>query len=93
MLRPVLVRLLALLICVGLVTALFGYPAEVVSYDKGKLTVKADGKEKVLEVGKGSKFLDADGKGIKGKDLPDKLKAGTKVEITEKDGKFEIKLK
>jgi hypothetical protein len=93
MLRSTLTRVLALVICLGLVGALFAADGVVVNYDKGKLTVTVDGKEKVVDL-KGVKVIGADGQPVKGKDTATVLTKNTKVEIVEKDGKVaEIKIK
>ena len=93
MFRGNLVRVFALVLCLAFVTALIAADGVVVSSEKGKVTVKVGDKEKVIEL-KGVKVSDAEGKGVKGKDIGDVLKKDAKVEIVEKDGKVaEIKVK
>ncbi len=61
----------------------------VVKYEKNKLVVKVDGKEKTIEFVKGHPHVHgADGKVLKLADYPKHLKAGVKVELEEEDGKI-----
>ena len=93
MLRKFVGVLLVVLLCVAGVLAADG---TVVSYDKdtGKLVVKVGDKERVFELKASTHVHDVDGKEIRAKDRPDKLKKDVKIEIEEKDGKLiEINLK
>jgi len=93
MLRSMMVRVLALVVCLGFVTALLAADGTVVSYEKGSLVVKVGDKEQKIST-KGVAITGDDGKALKGKAAVEVLKAGTKVEVTEKDGKVtEIKVK
>ena len=93
MLRSVLVRVLALVVCLGFVTALVADDGVVVGTEKGTVTVKVGDKEYKVTA-KDAKIQDADGKELKGKAIGEKLKKDTKVEVTIKDGKVtEIKEK
>lgn len=99
MLRTFAAAVLALVIFAG---GLLAGEGTIVSYsaaDKAskspaKVVVKVGEKEQSIELVKGVKVTDADGKPIKGKDRADVLKAGVKVDLTETDGKVtEIKIK
>jgi hypothetical protein len=78
------------------VLLLFAVPAladevgVVEKYDKGKLTLKTDGKAETVEMKKDRPHLHAaDGKRIKMADYPRHLKKGVKLEIERnKDGKI-----
>lgn len=90
MLRTSVCALLALVLCVGVVMAGDG---TVVSFEKGKVTLKIGDKEQVVEL-KGVKVTDAAGAEVKGMKLADALKKDVKVETVEKDGKVvELKIK
>src|SRR5262249_58245645 len=65
-LRSVLVRVLALVVCLGFVTALFAADGVVVSTEKGAVTVKVGDKEYKVTA-KDAKILDDEGKELKGK--------------------------
>jgi len=84
MLRSVLARVLALVVCLAFVTALVAAEGTVVSYEKGTLEVKVGDKTEKIDT-KGVKVVDADGKEVKGKDRGTALKKDTKVDI-KKDG-------
>jgi hypothetical protein len=75
------------LVLAGLVIAA---EATVVSYDKDtmKLVVTEGKKERTLELKKGTHVHDVDGKEVRLKDRPDKLKKGVVIDIEEKDGKL-----
>lgn len=91
--RSILARVCALVVCLGFVTAIFAADGTVVSYEKGTLVVKVGDKEQKIET-KGVAIKGDDGKDLKGKAAAEVLKAGTKVEVTEKDGKVtEVKVK
>jgi len=93
MLRSVFVRVLALVVCLGFVTALFAADGVVVSTEKGTVTVKVGDKEYKVTA-KDAKILDDEGKELKGKAIGEKLKKETKVDVTIKDDKVtEVKLK
>jgi hypothetical protein len=90
MLRTFVCAALALVICVG---GLLAGEGSVVSFEKGKLTVKVGDKEQVVEL-KGVKVFDDAGTQVKGKDVAALLKKDLKVELVEKNGKVvEIKVK
>ncbi len=99
MLRSFVATLLALLIFVGGLLASDGTIVSFTAADKAtktpaKLVVKVDDKEQTIELAKGVKVTDADGKPVKGKDLATVLAKDTKVELVEADGKVtEIKIK
>jgi hypothetical protein len=60
----------------------------VVKYEKSKLVVKVDGKDRSIVFVKGHPHVHgADGKELKLADYPKHLKAGVKVELEEEDGK------
>jgi hypothetical protein len=91
MLRRLLAAIAVMALFVGGLLAAEGV---VVSYSKGSLVVKVDGKEKTYKVGKKAHVHDADGKEVTGKGRAGVLKAGVKVEIEEEDGKVkEVKVK
>jgi hypothetical protein len=93
MLRSVFVRVLALVVCLGFVTALFAADGVVVSTEKGTVTVKVGDKEYKVTA-KEAKIHDADGKELKGKAIAENLKKDTKVDVTIKDDKVtDIKVK
>ena len=93
MARPFGGTLVMLLVLVGFALAVEG---TVVSFDKetAKVVVKIGDKERTIEV-KGTVHVhDVDGKEVKAKDLPAKLKKDVKVDVVERDGKVsEINLK
>jgi hypothetical protein len=84
MLRSVLVRVLALVVCLAFVTALVAAEGTVVSYEKGSLEVKIGDKTEKIDT-KGVKVVDANGAEVKGKDRGAALKKDTKVDV-KKDG-------
>jgi hypothetical protein len=89
------VRLFAVLVCLACIGVVVGLAAEgtVVSYEKGKLTVNINGKDEVIKLGKGTKLIGKDGKGIKGKEAADVLKKDVKVEVTKEGDKTEVRVK
>ncbi len=99
MLRSFVASILALTIFVGGLLAAEGVvvsfsPADKASKTPAKVVVKVGEKEQSIELAKGVKVLDADGKPVKGKDLANVLNKDAKVDLTEADGKVtEIKLK
>jgi hypothetical protein len=99
MLRSFVAAVLALVIFAGGLLAAEGTVVSFSAADKAsktpaKVVVKVGEKEQSIELVKGTKVVDADGKPVKGKDLADALKAGVKVDLTEADGKVsEIKIK
>jgi|SRR6516164_6055774 hypothetical protein len=99
MLRSFVAAVLALVIFAGGLLAAEGTVVSFTAADKAsktpaKVVVKVGEKEQSIELGKGVKVTDADGKPVKGKDLGDAFKTGAKVDLTEADGKVtEIKIK
>ena len=84
-----MMRMIAALLGVVLMAGvLMAADGVVVKYEKNKLVVKVDGKEKTIEFAKGHPHVHgADGKVIKVADYPKHLKPGVKVELEEEDGK------
>ena len=79
----------AILGLVMMASVLMAADGVVVKYEKNKLVVKVDGKEKTIEFIKGHPHVHgADGKVLKVADYPKHLKAGVKVELEEEDGKI-----
>jgi hypothetical protein len=91
MLRSVLVRVLALVVCLAFVGALVAAEGVVVSYEKGSLEVKIGDKTEKIDT-KGVKVVDAAGAEVKGKDRATALKKDTKVDI-KKDGDKVVEIK
>ena len=95
MLRVILGSVLALMICVALILAgeFKGTYQGTKKGDKGRVMVVKtdDGKEVEIVRDKGTKYIDAEGNPIKGKDLKEHLKKGVKVTVkTEKEGDKEV---
>ena len=91
MLRRILCALAALLLFAG---GLSAFDAKVVSYDKGKLVVLVDGKEKTYELKPAVHVHDVDGKEVKPKDRDKVLTRDAVIDIEEQDGKVvEINVK
>ena len=79
----------AILGVVMMTSVLMAADGVVVKYEKNKLVVKVDGKEKTIEFVKGHPHVHgADGKLLKVADYPKHLKAGVKVELEEEEGKI-----
>jgi hypothetical protein len=99
MLRSFVAALLALVIFTAGLLAAEGVvvnfsPADKASKSPAKVIVKVGEKEQSIELAKGVKVLDADGKAVKGKNLAAALTKDVKVDLTEADGKVtEIKIK
>ncbi len=89
--RSVLVRLLALVVCIVFVGALVAAEGTVVSYEKGSLEVKVGDKTEKIDT-KGVKVVDSTGSEVKGKDRAAALKKDAKVDI-KKDGDKVVEIK
>ena len=92
MLRSILVRVLAVVICLALVTSLIAAEGVIISYEKGQLEVKIGDKVEKVKLGKDTKVLDKDGGEVKGKDRGKALTKDVKVDI-KKDGDKIVEIK
>ncbi|MGE3805591.1 MAG: hypothetical protein AB7K24_13025 [Gemmataceae bacterium] len=78
--------LLVFALLFGMVSVTLADEGTVVSFAKGKLTVKIGDKDEDVPL-KGVKIVDAGGTAIKGKDLTKALKKGAKVDVKKEGGK------